>query len=193
MENDLPLSCPSAEKVILQVGGKSGKSFDLGALCYKTRETFLDGRVWFKTGKRVVLESLDAERVLLLNKFLEYLFLLRQNATTKYGICEQLSQFIIYCESINKPHSEFNFDTTEINKSNFERLIFEQYKKNNRIHAIWDFYCHIYEIQYPENQLSLRHWYKYRKKRIRQHRYLKMSQKKSKIFTSIHLKWVKKF
>jgi len=58
LEKELPEILPNAEKIILQLGGREGKSFDIGALCYLKRETYT-GVSWFKTGKRVVLSSLD--------------------------------------------------------------------------------------------------------------------------------------
>lgn len=160
LENEPPDVMPSAEKIILQIGGRTGTSFDIGALCYLKRKSYREeGGAWSKTGKRVVSDSLDEDRVKLINHFILYLFDLKDGFRTKNSRCMSLSRFIEFCEEKHNGVNQLKTEKTQENAAIFLRRIQDFYCKSKKIHHVWDFFCFLYEIEGTESQLSHQHWY----------------------------------
>ncbi len=158
LESELPDVFPRAEKIILQRGGRAGASFDIGVLCYLKRKSY-KGESWSKTGKRVVLETLDEDRVKLFNRFISYLFDLKDTPRTKFSRCESMSSFIIFCEEHSEGINSLKVEKTQENITVFLRNIQAFYSKNKKISMIWNFFCFLYEIDGFESQLKLQYWY----------------------------------
>jgi hypothetical protein len=161
LETGLPDVIPSSEKIIIQQGGRDGMSFDLGSLCYEFREK--KSGHWAKTGKKVVINSIDTSRTLFFQSFIEYVFNLKDAPRTKFSHCESLSLFVEFCESNdNIPHI-FKIDRNLENAQNFLKSIQSFYSKNKRISSVWNFFCYLFEIEGTEAQLNLQYWYGHEK------------------------------
>lgn len=158
LENELPEIVPSAEKIILQFGGREGKSFDIGALCYSKRESYT-GFAWAKTGKKVILDTLDADRVQFLNCFIRYLFGKKGAFTSKFTRCEYLALFIHHFEAVNEGSHFFKVENSSNNIDRFYHSIRQFYFENKTVTHIWDFFCYLFGVEGAESQLNLQYWY----------------------------------
>jgi len=158
LEKKLPDVVPSAEKIILQIGGKEGKSFDIGALCYSKRGNYY-GVSWSKTGKKVVLDTLDDDRVQFLNCYISYLFEQKGAFTTKFTRCEYLALFISFFDEANEGKDFLKIENLPSNVELFYQSIRRFYSKNKKVTHIWNFFCYLYEVEGAESQLNLQYWY----------------------------------
>lgn len=160
LESKQPDVIPSAEKIILQIGGRTGSSFDVGALCYLKRKGYKeDGLAWSKTGKKVVLDTLNEDRVQLFNRFVPYLFDLNYALTSKRACCQYISKFVEFCEEQSNGLSLLKTEKTQENVATFLSYIQAFYYKTKRVQVVWDFFCYLYEIEGVESRLNLQHWY----------------------------------
>lgn len=162
IENGLPDVMPSAEKIIIQQGGRDGRPFDLGSLCYEYREK--KSGHWAKTGKKVVINSIDTNRVLFFQTFIEYLFNLKDSPRTKFSYCESLSLFVEFCESNGNISDLFKIDRNLESAQSFLKSIQSFYSKNKNIYSVWNFFCYLFEIEGVESQLQSQYWYGHEKK-----------------------------
>lgn len=160
LESKQPDVIPSAEKIILQIGGRTGSSFDAGALCYLKRKGYKeDGLAWSKRGRKVVLDTLNEERVHLFNLFIPYLFDLNYALGTKRICCQSISQFIEFCEKQSNGVNLLKTEKTQQNAAIFLSYIQAFYSKTKNVQVVWDFFCYLYEIEGVESRLNLQHWY----------------------------------
>lgn len=163
LENELPEIVPSAEKIILQLGGREGKSFDIGALCYSNREKYT-GVSWSKTGKKVVLDTLEVDRVQFINCFISYLFEKKGAAKSKFTHCEYLALFINFFDKDYEGKGFIKIENSQNNADFFYQSIRRFYIKNKKITYIWDFFCYLFEIEGVESNLKLQYWYTHKNK-----------------------------
>lgn len=158
LEKELPEILPSAEKIILQLGGREGKSFDIGALCYSKRRNYY-GVSWSKMGKKVVLDTLDADRVRFLSRYISYLFEQKGAFTTKFTRCEYLALFLSFFDESNEGKDFFKVENSPSNVEFFYQSIRQFYSENKKVTHIWDFFCYLYDIEDAESNLKLQYWY----------------------------------
>lgn len=158
LEAGLPDVIPSAEKIILQLGGREGKSFDIGALCYSNRESY-NGVSWSKTGKKVVLDTLDEDRIQFLNRYIRYLFGQKGSLRTKFTRCEYLALFIAFFDEANEGKDFLKVESSPSNIEVFYQSIRRFYSKNKKVTHIWNFFCYLYEVEGAEGNLKLQYWY----------------------------------
>lgn len=158
LEKELPEILPGAEKIILQLGGREGKSFDIGALCYSKRESY-SGVSWSKTGKKVILDTLDEDRVGFLNRYIRYLFEQTGSFKTKFTRCEYLALFINFFDEANEGKDFLKVESSPSNIDFFYQSIRRFYSKNKKVTHIWDFFCYLYEVEGAERQLNIQYWY----------------------------------
>lgn len=152
--SELPEILPSAEKIILQIGGKKGESIDLGALCYSKREPFNESGYWGKTGKKVELNSLEACRVEFITHLITYLLESKLALKSKKSVVGTFQSFIGFCDGKEQSSEMF------CKKNGFEVFIrylmaCTQTKKT----IIWDVFCEYFEKEGLIGQLPLQHWY----------------------------------
>ncbi len=164
--SELPDVVPSAEKIILQIGGRMGFSLDIGALCYLKRVHYGDDRgAWSKRGKGVVLDTLDKDRVQLLNHFIPYLFGLKHTLSTKRARCQNFSQFIEFYDEQGDGKNRLKTAKTQENITAFILNVQAFYSKNKKVAFVWDFFCYLYEIEGFESKLTHQYWYGHAKEK----------------------------
>ncbi|WEJ62647.1 hypothetical protein [Thiomicrorhabdus lithotrophica] len=161
LETGLPDVIPSAEKIIIQLGGRDGMPFDLGSLCYELREKNFES--WSKTGKKVVINSIDASRILFFQTFMEYVFNLKDSPRTKFGYFGALQRFVEFCESSKNISILFKIDRSLEKAQYFLKSIQSYYSKNKNISQVWNFFCYLFEIEGSEANLQLQYWYGHEK------------------------------
>jgi hypothetical protein len=158
-EDGMPNVMPRVEKIMLQVGGRYGQAFDLGANCYLKRESYKDGGAWSKTGKQIVLSSFCQYRADVLKVYLDFLFSLDYTNRSVSSLNENFQQFLDFCDGINPNQNQLLLDRTEENVRKFLESIKSYYTQRKNISGIWHFFCHLYEIDGLDREITRQFWF----------------------------------
>lgn len=155
IDSEYPEIIPSAEKIILQIGGRTGLPYDLGALCYSKREC-KTGIQWSKTGKRVVIDSLESHRIEFIIHVIRFLFESKYSLATMKNIAATLQTFVESCDGRDRIAEMFCK-----NEKGFD--VFKNYfrvSSTSHDSKIWDLFCEYFEKHEMEGQLTTQPWYK---------------------------------